>query len=109
VKQIHLNISRLQSNQSQDGLATASFRGRPLHGDTINIPKEFAGVVIEREGDVSSESNAQKYKVSNTFDEFINWNWDRNPSANDKVKQALTWLSLSRTIHETSEITSNHS
>ncbi|GAB6031786.1 hypothetical protein CHUAL_010189 [Chamberlinius hualienensis] len=84
-------------SKTQDGI-TASFRGRSLIGDEINLSKNYCGVVIEK------SSNEGNFKAINRFDKFTYWNWDKQTSDNDKIKQALSWLAISQAINFNSEV-----
>lgn len=83
-------------DSSGDHIA-ASFRGRPLSGKEIILPKDYTGIVVQR----CQESEDPKVTHSSThqFKKFTYWNWDMEPSANDKVSQAMDWIEIANAIH----------
>jgi len=76
-----------------------SFRGKPLNGKTVSVPQGYTGIVLKEPHQTSTEEQERKLKVTNKFDKFTYWNWDNPPSSNDKLTQALTWISVSQAIH----------
>ncbi|KAK7593037.1 hypothetical protein V9T40_007789 [Parthenolecanium corni] len=84
-----------------DGTKNASFRGRPLHGQEINIPKGYCGYVLKKP-DVSFPSQPKAYQVQQSFKKFNFWNLDRIPSKNDNLLSAFDWLDVSEVLHSSS-------
>lgn len=69
----------------EKSLLTASFRGRPLQGRKLSIPKGYKACVIG------------KKKI---FNEFTYWNWDELPNETDSVVKALQWIDIAKAIHD---------
>lgn len=90
------------TKQEKDGYMTSSFRGRPLAGQQMNLPKDYIGlnIVCDDESQSTTEKTANTtWKVKQTFDKFTYWNWDKIPSANDKTQQVFTWLDIANAIN----------
>jgi len=83
------------------------FRGRPLHGEELKLPKNFEGVVAsdlkgssEDTTEDSSSSEGAEISLVKKFDSMTYWNWDRLPSGMDKHVKLIDWLELSEVLHE---------
>lgn len=38
--------------------------------------------------------------VQSAFKEFTYWNYDRDPSKNDALTQAVDWINIAKVLHE---------
>jgi len=83
------------------------FRGRPLHGEELKLPKNFEGVVAsdlkgssEDTTEDSLSSEGAEISLVKKFDSMTYWNWDRLPSGMDKHVKLIDWLELSEVLHE---------
>jgi len=82
------------------------FRGRPLHGQELKLPKNFEGLVasdLKRSSsdiDESTSSEGAEISLVKRFDSMTYWNWDKVPSGMDKHIKLLDWLELSEVLHE---------
>lgn len=68
-----------------------SLRGFPMYGCNFKVPEPYHGVVFQETQKPMDENADRTFKVNGTFDEFTYWNYDKHPSNNDKLKQALSW------------------
>ena len=44
------------------------------------------------------EDEEREFQVKSTFTEFTHWNLDRQPSVNDKIRQAFDWIDVAETV-----------
>lgn len=77
-----------------------SLRGFPLNGCDFQVPKSHRGIVFQEDQRPLDENAARTFKVSGIFDEFRYWNYDKQPSENDKLKQALVWNGLAKCVSQ---------
>jgi hypothetical protein len=77
----------------KEGLMKASFRGNPLNGHEVDLPKGYVGVFV-KEG----EPKAHLIPKS-TFSSVTSWKWDQNPKSHDEFKDSLDWIDISGAIH----------
>lgn len=70
---------------------TNALRGRPLIGSDMKVPSHYQGIVFEETQRPLNENSARSFKVHDVFSEFTYWNYDKPPTENDALKQALTW------------------
>ena len=75
----------------------ASFRGYPLLGKEITLPEDYCGVILK---DQCVETNEKSIYSSQTFDKLTYWNWDIEPSNNDKIPSALEWLHVAKVVRK---------
>lgn len=75
-----------------------SLRGYPLNGCEFKVPESHRGVVFQEDQRPLDENAERTYKVAGIFNEFIYWNYDKQPSDNDKLKQALIWNNLAEAV-----------
>jgi hypothetical protein len=76
------------SIQINNNKLEASFRGRPLNGEHIDIPNDYIGVLTNSSKPVSS------------FDKLTYFNLDCSTSKNDCIARSIEWLSLAKILHE---------
>lgn len=70
-----------------------SFRGRPLNGKKVQLPKGFVFAQM------CKSENKNTLIASNISKEMTYWNLDKMPSSSDPVPQMFQWLQLSADIH----------
>lgn len=75
-----------------------SLRGFPLDGCTFKVPDSHQGIVFQETQRPMEENARRTFKVRGTFDEFTYWNYDKEPSENDQLKQALVWNDFSKAV-----------
>lgn len=75
-----------------------SLRGFPLNGCQFKVPESYQGVIFQENHRPLDENDDRTFKVSGTFNEFTYWNYDKNPSENDKLKQALQWNEFANAV-----------
>lgn len=78
----------IQKKDDTDNKCTASFRGRPLNGEQLNIPDDYIGIL----------SNSTKYVSS--FDKLTYFNLDCSTTKDDCISRSVEWLSLAKILHE---------
>jgi ribonuclease H2 subunit C len=76
-----------------------SFRGIPLRGTSVNLPAGYIGVVLHESIAPLYENEERKFHVVNKFKSLNYWNWDKIPSQNDKIVQALEWIEIAEALH----------
>nr|CAG4638842.1 EOG090X0IC1 [Cyclestheria hislopi] len=86
--------------KTSDNVYEASFRGYPLQGQQIDLPKGSTGLVIQEMKKPLSEDSQKHALVTKTFTSFKYWNWDFPPSKDDQIQQAMDWITLSKVIHD---------
>lgn len=77
----------IQFNSNNNKLE-ASFRGRPLNGEHIDIPNDYIGILTNSSNIISS------------FDQLTYFNLDCSTSKNDCISRSIQWLSLAKILHE---------
>lgn len=77
-----------------------SLRGFPLNGCNFKVPEAYQGIIFQETQRPLNETDDRTFKVSGVFDEFKYWNYDKLPSENDKLKQALQWNEFAAAIHK---------
>ncbi|XP_055309755.1 ribonuclease H2 subunit C [Sitodiplosis mosellana] len=82
-----------------DGFLKNSLRGFPLNGCQFQVPESHRGIVFQEDQRPLDENAERTFKVSGIFNEFTYWNYDKVPSDNDKLKQALDWNNFSKALH----------
>jgi hypothetical protein len=75
-----------------------SFRGIPLRGTSVNLPAGYIGVVLHESIAPLYENEERKFHVVNKFKSLNYWNWDKIPSQNDKIVQALEWIEIAEAV-----------
>ncbi|EEZ99790.1 Ribonuclease H2 subunit C-like Protein [Tribolium castaneum] len=83
----------------EDETQKASFRGYPLRGKTVELPEGYIGVVLHESIAPVSDKEERKFHVTNKFKTLTYWNWDKAPSKNDKIIQALDWIDVAEALH----------
>ncbi|KAI0817155.1 ribonuclease H2, subunit C [Xylaria sp. FL0064] len=109
-------------SKTQDGLQTAYFRGRKLHGKAVKLPEGYYGVVVEKthakpqtssteqeqtdddveiieKSDNQPEVGAMKGKA--TFDKLMIWGHEStsDSTADPYVRGMEEWIAFSEEIH----------
>ncbi|BES89600.1 Ribonuclease H2 non-catalytic subunit (Ylr154p-like) [Nesidiocoris tenuis] len=98
----HANVSTYflpKRNESLEGVESASFRGYPLDGAKMCLPKGYKGLVLNSD---STSGTVKNLKCSGTFGSMTYWNWNKIPSKNDPLLAAMDWIDISAVIHEPS-------
>ncbi|XP_049863613.1 uncharacterized protein LOC126359744 isoform X2 [Schistocerca gregaria] len=88
---------------SQDGVGQrvlrASFRGRPLVGDKLELPKQYSGIVMQEQKQPLTESTERTAHVTHAFKSIVYWNWAKQPSKNDAFISMLDWIDIAEVLH----------
>lgn len=77
----------------------ATFHGRILQGETIDLPTGYCGYVLKEERKPTTEDEDRIFKASKKFSNLTYWNLEDEPSVNDKIIKALQWIDISSAIH----------
>ncbi|XP_057661801.1 uncharacterized protein LOC130897150 isoform X2 [Diorhabda carinulata] len=77
----------------------ASFRGYPLSGKIIDLPDGYVGIVLHESLRPETDKCERKFHVTNKFLKITHWNWDKEPSDNDIITQALQWVDIAEVLH----------
>ncbi|XP_066256044.1 ribonuclease H2 subunit C [Euwallacea similis] len=83
----------------ENNVLSASFRGYPLKGSKIEIPKGYVGFVLHESIKPCREKDERKFYVTNKFQEVTYWNWSKIPSKNDPFLKALDWIDIAEALH----------
>lgn len=86
----------------EDKKLEGSLRGRPLDGEVVQVPKGSELLVLQAgQGDgLGGERNEAKVlRVIKRTNQFSYWNYDRAPSNQDNLQQALQWTELAEVLH----------
>ncbi|CAF2978678.1 unnamed protein product [Rotaria socialis] len=78
----------IKQKDNHDNKCVASFRGRPLDGEQLNIPDDYIGVLTNSS------------KIVSSFDKLTYFNLDCSTSKNDCLARSIAWLSLAKILHE---------
>ncbi|KAI4499099.1 hypothetical protein M0802_005682 [Mischocyttarus mexicanus] len=78
-----------------------SFRGRPLQGKKIQIPKDYKGIIFFEHKKPAFEDIKRNLYSNSFFSEFTYWNYDKIPSKNDALAKALDWIDIAEALHST--------
>lgn len=87
----HYFESTIDKKPKKDTL-TASFRGKPLEGHVVSIPKSHIGLVLKK-------GEEGKLITRSTFSEVTSWKWDQNPKSCDNFASSLDWIDIASAIH----------
>uniref|UniRef100_A0A1B6L5D9 Uncharacterized protein n=1 Tax=Graphocephala atropunctata TaxID=36148 RepID=A0A1B6L5D9_9HEMI len=86
------------SSTNKNGELEASFRGHPLKGKVVELPKGYTGLILE-ETIQRSEDQERTLHVTKTFSELTYWNWDKVPTKNDVFLAAMDWIDIANALH----------
>ncbi|OLN81197.1 Uncharacterized protein C12B10.15c [Colletotrichum chlorophyti] len=98
---------------SADGKPVSYFRGRKLHGTTVNLPEHYKGVVMEKSGKVEARQPETEedeeaalvelgtMDVKAEFDQMVIWGHESNAEAasDPYVRSIEEWLTVAEQIH----------
>ena len=79
----------------------ASFRGRPLCGHVVPVPRGFVGVVLQQQQQQQGQQKQQQplpFSSVSSFRQITSWKWDAN-TTNDQLSAAFSWPDISAAIH----------
>eukprot|EP00088_Acartia_fossae_P055964 TRINITY_DN6509_c0_g1_i1.p1 TRINITY_DN6509_c0_g1~~TRINITY_DN6509_c0_g1_i1.p1 ORF type:complete len:147 (+),score=20.90 TRINITY_DN6509_c0_g1_i1:830-1270(+) len=82
----------------EKGCLENSFRGYPLEGVKMTLPEKYAGLVLDT-GVLTFSGEKENIRGVKMFKEFTYWNYDRVPSENDNLAQALQWTKVAEALH----------
>ncbi|KAB0792719.1 hypothetical protein PPYR_14678 [Photinus pyralis] len=85
---------------NEDSIYSSSFRGHPLSGKKLAIPDGYMGVVLHETVPPGTDKVDRNFYIVNKFDSFMHWNWDKTPTLNDPIMQALhVWIDVAEALH----------
>ncbi|XP_057341824.1 ribonuclease H2 subunit C [Microplitis mediator] len=76
-----------------------SFRGYPLHGKKLSVPKGYKGIAFFEKNKPVNPDSQRNFNSTECFTEFTYWNWDKLPSRNDAFDAALDWVEIAEALH----------
>lgn len=76
-----------------------AIRGYPLKGCKFKVLNNFTGVIFQETQRPLSDDINRIFKVSNVFNNFTYWNYDKNPSKNDALQKASDWIDISNAVY----------
>ncbi|CRK22713.1 hypothetical protein BN1708_013466 [Verticillium longisporum] len=106
---------------SKDGKTTAFFRGRELHGKSVQLPSGYRGIVVEtqyktieaprpdappqEEEDDEDKVERGALRVTAEFDEMVVWGAESMADAatDPYVRSMEEWLQVAESIHQYDE------
>lgn len=69
-----------------------------MDGCNFKVPDNFQGIVFQETQRPMEENARRTFKVRGAFDELIYWNYDKKPSQNDQLQQALLWSDFANAV-----------
>lgn len=94
-----LKYSSLQKTFNYSFLELSNaLRGFPLDGCKFSVPEPFHGVVFQEMNRPLEENAERTFKVNGVFKDFTYWNYNKEPSENDQLKQALQWNDFANAV-----------
>ncbi|KAL8508471.1 hypothetical protein ACS0TY_018919 [Phlomoides rotata] len=88
-----------------DGLKVeeAYFRGRKLHGSTIDLPQGYSGFILGKRSheNGTNTANLECWETNATFQNVTIWNHDAMPSKDDAFVRAFHWFTAANALHQT--------
>ncbi|XP_038073972.1 ribonuclease H2 subunit C-like [Patiria miniata] len=78
---------------------SATFRGRTLCGQVLNVPTGYTGLVLKENQRPFMEEEDRTLQATHQFDKFTYWNLEMTPSVNDAVVKAMMWPEIAEAIH----------
>ncbi|KAF5282256.1 hypothetical protein FQR65_LT14388 [Abscondita terminalis] len=79
---------------------SSSFRGHPLVGKKLNLPKGYTGVILNERVAPDTDDSDRNFYIASKFDTFMHWNYDKTPSLNDAIMQVLNvWVDIAEALH----------
>lgn len=76
----------------------ASFRGHPLEGKIITVPKGYKGLTFYEHKKPEDPKKKREFVSTGTFTNFTYWNFDKLPSKNDALIGALDWIDIADAV-----------
>ncbi|XP_058805773.1 ribonuclease H2 subunit C [Phymastichus coffea] len=115
--ELHLMPCKIHSNDSanvntyfkphiksiDDKYLQSTFRGYPLYGTKIEVPKQYTGVTFYGHNKPEIDKMEQNMYATATFTKFTYWNYDKMPTKNDTLISALDWIDIAEALHSTEE------
>lgn len=76
----------------------SSFRGYPLQGKKISVPKGYTGMTFFEYKKPETDEAERNIYATGSFTEFTYWNYDKIPSKNDAFISALDWIDIAEAV-----------
>ncbi|XP_014233717.1 ribonuclease H2 subunit C [Trichogramma pretiosum] len=90
-------------NTEGDNLKS-SFRGHPLEGKKIPVPKGYMGVTFFEYKKPETDDAERNIYATGRFSEFTYWNYDKVPTKNDPFISALDWIDIAEALHSNDDV-----
>uniref|UniRef100_A0A0N5AR37 Ribonuclease H2 subunit C n=1 Tax=Syphacia muris TaxID=451379 RepID=A0A0N5AR37_9BILA len=81
--------------QHADGNEKSTFRGRFLDGQKLQLPLDYKLFVLKER---RSTANTDVYDVEKINDDFMVWEYDKEPSSSDPIRQAIKFLEIAKDL-----------
>ncbi|XP_065659641.1 ribonuclease H2 subunit C-like isoform X1 [Hydra vulgaris] len=88
----------ITSHNDETELLKSSFRGRPLQGKEIHIPKGYKGSVLVEKNGIISDHQKRQITLGGYFDKFNYWNLETLPKQN-VILDGFDWLGVAEMLH----------
>ncbi|XP_031620432.1 uncharacterized protein LOC116338975 [Contarinia nasturtii] len=82
-----------------DGFLKNSLRGFPLNGCKFQVPDSHCGIIFQESEKPLDENTDRTFRAFGIFNDFAYWNYDKQPSDNDKLKQCFVWNDFAKVLH----------
>ncbi len=83
------------------GHLEATFQGRPLDGEVIDLKsKGLEAVVLQSGVAMNNAAEDKSVRVIKRTEKLTYWNYDRIPSEQDRFQQALNYVQLAKAFHD---------
>ncbi|XP_072030689.1 ribonuclease H2 subunit C-like [Amphiura filiformis] len=83
---------------------TATFRGRQLQGQSVQVPEGYTGLVLKEPNKPFTEDEDRTFRATHQFKNFTYWNLETATCANDAIVKSMVWPQIAQAIHEPVEI-----
>ena len=88
----------IHENEDKKCLET-TLQGRPLEGEVIKMPEGHECVVVQMGRTAKEEDDVKVARVVKRTEGFTCWNYDRVPSDQDQLRQAMQWMKMATLMH----------
>ncbi|CAL1536913.1 unnamed protein product [Lymnaea stagnalis] len=92
-------IKTVSQEFSHEKHISATFRGRPLKGEEVELPTGYTGLVVKEHHKRSTEDEDRNLAAIHRFDKFTHWNLDKTPTPDDSIHRALQWVDISAALY----------
>lgn len=70
-----------------------------MDGKKVDIPDGYKGVILHERIKPVTDKDDRNFYITNEFDSFMYWNWDKIPSKNDPLLQTIDdWIDIAEAV-----------